>query len=120
MPFHKIGLILLAVAVAGLAHVAATAAVIYVLTEVLRLGDVKFGGRGFELYWPLWTVFFLPVVLCATVAWLRAPSTPLLLGFAAIIYLAMSASLYFDSPWWTLMIEWVVLGIAFFLIAAAA
>ncbi|MEX0701487.1 MAG: hypothetical protein WD069_05265 [Planctomycetales bacterium] len=105
-------------------YVLLTAAVMYVNTTVLRLGDPKFGGGGFELYWPLWMAFYSPVVIAALAAvWWSGLTGLRSLGLAglmlAVILVVFEVSLLFDIHWSVLLIEWVVLAIVFFSLARA-
>jgi hypothetical protein len=102
------------------AYVLAVGALMYANTAWFGLGDVKFGADGWQLYWPLWSLFYAPVAFAALVAALcsgvapRSKKAGLLWASFILILASMEVSFALDVELPVLLVEWVVLAAAFF------
>ncbi len=97
-------------------------ALMYANTVWWGLGDIKFGEGGWELYWPLWSVFYAPIAIVAiVVAWLtRLPTykqATLLWLFFLMTLTALEISFCLDIAAPVLIAEWVGLSVAFATVA---
>src|SRR5262245_23689768 len=106
-------------------YVFGSGALIYANTTWFGLGDLKFGAGGWIFYWPIWVVFFAPIALAAVVVtWcFRFPGLKGI-AFIWICLLATLASLEIsfvsDVKLPGLFMEWILLPIAFVLLAGVA
>ena len=94
-------------------------AMMYLNTAWFRMGDVKFGADGWELYWPLWALFYCPPALIGLIVGWRSQlparfKTVLLWSFLVTIFAILEVSFVLDIQWQILIIEWVVLAAGFF------
>ena len=102
------------------AYVLLTGGLMYANTTLFGLGDAKFGSGGWELYWPLWSAFYAPLILCALIAagtsqMPAGRAVGLLWAFLALILAVMEVSFILDIHWTILIVEWTVLSAVFFL-----
>lgn len=100
------------------AYILGTGALMYVNTTWFALGDVKFGRDGWQLYGPLWAVFYSPVAVSALVVIAKArrpiedaPALPWV--FLLAILAAMEVSFVPDANLVVLVTEWVALTVVF-------
>jgi hypothetical protein len=82
-------------------------------TVVLGLGDPSVGSSGWVIYWPVWSVFYLPAII---VYLLLLSNQPVWLhGFAMIaILFLIEISFYFDVGLHIIIVELIVISIIFF------
>lgn len=107
------------------AYVLSTAVVIYIHTAVLRHHDPTFriaARGGFEYYWPLWMAAYMPLVIASLVAiWLAdirgSESYKVASLMLVVIVIVLGVSCAYDIHWHTLLLEWVVVSAAFFVLA---
>jgi hypothetical protein len=113
----------------GVTYLVGVAMLMWVNTAVLCLGDPKFGGGcgGFDLYFPLWALFYTPIVATALLlTWsgkvrhLPRIRAKLLCAYLVLIMSALEWSFVTDSQWPILLIEWVILGMTFSVLRALA
>src|SRR5436305_543003 len=106
------------------AYALCTAAIMYVNVVIFRVGDPKFIGGAFAIYWPLWTLAYSPLAIVALAAvWWSGLVGLARFGLAGamllIILVALEMSLLLDIHWSILLLEWVLLSLAFFGVAGA-
>jgi hypothetical protein len=98
----------------------------FVNVVVFRFADAKFLSASFrawwEIYWPLWTIFYAPAAIAALLAaWssgLQGRATSLLLClFLALIVVAMEPSYLYDAQGPQLLIELLLLAGIFVVVA---
>jgi hypothetical protein len=113
----------------GATYIFGVATLMWINTATLCLGDPKFGGGcgGFDLYFPLWTLFYSPLVATALVlTWSgklrRLPRirATLVCAYLVLILSALELSFVNDLQWPVLMIEWVILSMVFFFLRSLA
>ena len=112
----------------GVTYLVGVATLMWVNTAVLCLGDPKFGGGcgGFDLYFPVWALFYTPVVMTALIlTWsgkvrhLPGIRTKLLCAYLVLILSTLEWSFVNDSQW-SILAHWVILGTTFFLLRSLA
>jgi hypothetical protein len=106
-------------------YVFATGGLMYANTNWFGLGDVKFGADGWMLYWPLWAIFFSPIVLAAVfIAWsFRFPGVRGIAFFLACLLTTLASleiSFVLDVSAPIVLFECVLLPIAFVVMACVA
>lgn len=106
------------------AYVLITAAIMYLNTVVLKISDPKFIAVAFELFWPLWMALYTPLVIAALAAiwWagIRGPESFKIASLMLVlIVVVLDVSYVFDFNWYTILIEWVVVSSAFFVLVGA-
>jgi len=92
----------------------------YMNTNVLGLGDPKFGGQGWLFYWPLWGIMYSPAIVAILFFLPERNIANSQLMFSAaliIILLVLEISFFYDIGWQLLFLELVALIWAFIYIA---
>jgi len=85
--------------------------------NIMGLGDVKFKGA-MELYFLLWSVFYLPAAITAIMflrrSGLQGPAlTRLAVVYLVLILLALEITFVCDLPWPIVLLEFLILGVWF-------
>lgn len=101
-----------------LVYVFAVGGLMYANTVWFGLGDVKFGASGWELYWPLWSVFYAPIAVAAiAIVWCSGLSDKKRVGLLWLSLMVTLASLemsfFLDIDWRVLLTEWLALPLVF-------
>jgi hypothetical protein len=74
-----------------------TFVIIYILTVFFNLGDIKFRGS-YELYYPMWLIFYMPNIITLTIASYWAKNKLLFLNIGLYVTLIlMSVSFILDT-----------------------
>jgi hypothetical protein len=89
-----------------IAYVYSVIVIMYINTAWFELGDVKFGKGGWEIYWPVWSILYAPLAICALIAVWTSPlpaasARGMLWMFLPILIIAMElhfVSDFDDSP----------------------
>ena len=102
-----------------LAYIIGTGALVYANTVWVRLGDRKFEGDGWQLYWPLWSAFYFPPTLVAIIVAGRSQlpaQTKVCFAWIALlaILVVMEISFLFDIHLPALLVEWMIMVFAIF------
>ena len=99
------------------AYLAGVFGLIWFDLDVLALGDPKFKGS-VDLYFPLWSLFYLPAVITALVFLWRSryqgpPLARLAALYLAFIFSTLEISFVLNIHWSVLLLEFLMLGILF-------